>query len=49
MLDVETMASDDDDADATELLEPRRLVEVDDAPPKPEKSSLAGRDPSGNR
>jgi hypothetical protein len=49
ILDVETAASEDDDADATELLEPRRLVEVDDAPPKPEKPSLAGRDCSGNR
>jgi hypothetical protein len=48
-LDVETAASDDDDADATELMEPRRLVEVDDIPPKPEKSSVAGRDSSGNR
>ena len=49
MLDVETIASEDDDAEAIELLEPRRLVEVDDAPPKPEKSSVAGRDSSGNR
>jgi hypothetical protein len=49
MLDVEATASNDDVADATELLEPRRLVEVDDAPPKPEKPSFAGRDSSGNR
>ena len=49
MLDVETTASNDDDTDATELLEPRRLVEVDQAPLKPEKPSLAGRDSSGNK
>jgi hypothetical protein len=47
MLDVEPAASDD--ADATELPEPRRLVEVDDAPPKPENPSIADRDSSGNR
>lgn len=49
MLDAEIPASDNEDTEATELLEPRRLVEVEDAPPKPEKPSLAGRDSSGNR
>ena len=42
-------ASDVEDmAEATELAEPRRLVEVD-APPKPENPWFAGRDSSGNR
>ena len=49
ILDVETASSDNIDDDATELLEPRRLVEVDDDPPNPEKPPLAGRDSSGNR
>lgn len=48
MLDVEPAASIDDTSDATELAEPRRLVDVEDAPPKPENSLLAGRDSSGN-
>jgi hypothetical protein len=47
MLDTEAPASEDDDA--TELAEPRRLVEVDDAPPKPENPSLAALDSSGNK
>ena len=33
----------------TELMDPRRLVDVDDGPPNPEKPSFAGRDSSGNR
>jgi hypothetical protein len=47
-LDVETAASDADDA--IELAEPRRLVEVDVDPPKPVNPSvdIAGRDSSGN-
>ena len=44
-------ASEADEADAIELPEPRRLVEVDDAPPKPANPWLlfAARDSSGNR
>jgi hypothetical protein len=38
-----------EDTEATELADPRRLVEVDDVPPKPEKPSVAGLDSSGNR
>jgi len=38
----------DDAPDATELADPLRLVDVDDAPPNPEKPSVAGRDSSGN-
>jgi hypothetical protein len=47
ILEVETETSDEDDA--IELLEPRRLVEVEDPPPNPENPSLAGRDSSGNK
>ena len=54
ILDVETVAAsdaDDDDAGTTKLPEPRRLlVEGDDnAPSKPENSSVAGQDSPGNK
>lgn len=49
VLQTEAPASENEDSDATELADPRRLVEADDAPPNPEKPSLAARDSSGNR
>lgn len=38
-----------EDAEATELVDPLRLGEVDDGPPKPEKPMVAGLDSSGKR
>lgn len=40
-----------EDTEATELVDPLRLVEVEvgDKPPKPEKPEVAGFDSSGNR
>jgi len=37
-----------DDTEATELMEPLRLLGADDVPPKPLNPSVAGRDSSGN-
>lgn len=49
ILDVERPACEDEDVVPIELLEPRRDIDVDDVPPKPEKPSFDGRDSSGKR
>jgi len=49
MVGVGSTKSNDEATDATELADPRRLVDEDYAPPKPAKALLAGRDSSGKR